>query len=123
MVYMIANGNADTPPDAVPYALESIAGDALKGILSGRMDKTMVLAYAGCPIARLRLQHGRAAGQCADQRPALGLQPGRDASLVRSRGATDWAAAMPPGLHQPPASDQLGPWVFTLFDRLERVSR
>ena len=50
MVYMIVNGNADTPPDAVPYALEPIAGDALKGILSGRMGKTMVLAYAGARL-------------------------------------------------------------------------
>jgi hypothetical protein len=39
-----------------------------------------------------------------------------DAGARLARSADPW-------MHQPPASDQLGPWTIKFFDHLERVPR
>jgi hypothetical protein len=120
-VYVIVNGKADTPPEAVPYALGPIAGDALNAILSGRMDTTLVLAYAG---ARL---HGYGFDMVAlpDDVPISGKPLAFDQAEMRRvfNAGERLGRSAEPWLHRPPASDQLGPWLIKFFDQLERVPR
>ena len=120
-VYVIVNGKVDTPPDAVPYALEPIAGDALNAILAGRMDTTLVLAYAG---ARLH-GYGFSMAALPDDVPISGKPLAFDRAEMRRVFAAGERLGRSdhPWRHQPPASDQLGPWVIKLFDRLDRMSR
>jgi len=49
-VYVIVNGTATTPPSPVPFTLGPIAEDTLNAILSGRMDTTLMLSFAGARI-------------------------------------------------------------------------
>jgi len=119
-IYVIVNGVARTPPKAVPNTLESIAGDAVNAILSGRMDTTLVLSYAGARIhdygynlvflpAEVSISGNPLAFDREEMRQVF--QAG-----YRLGGQPD------PWLHRPPPSDQLGPWTLKLFDHLDQLS-
>jgi predicted acylesterase/phospholipase RssA len=120
-IYVIVNGQYTTPPDAVPYALSPIAGDALNAMLSGRMQTTLVLAYAGARV------HGYRFNLVAlpDAVPISGNPLAFD--RVEMRRVFDAGRRLgrspDPWLDRPPASDQLGPWVIGLFDHLDRLPR
>jgi len=120
-VYVIVNGQANTPPEALPDVLGPIAGDALNAILNGRMDTTLVLAYAG---ARL---HGYGFNMVAipDDVKVSGKPLAFDqAEMRRVFAAGERLGRSPnPWLHRPPASDQLGPWVIGFFDHLDQIRR
>jgi len=60
-VYVIVNGKAPTPPDALPDALGPIAGGALNAILNGRMDTSSVPGRSDSSTARSRCRPGRPA--------------------------------------------------------------
>ncbi len=120
-VYVVVNGKDSMPPGAVTQALSPIATDTLNALLTGRMHTTLILAYAG---ARL---HGYGFNMVAlpDDVPITGNPLAFDRVEMRrvfaagqrlGRGDDPW-------LHQPPASDELGPWAIELFDQLERLTR
>lgn len=115
-VYVIVNGRATTPPEAVPYNLSRIAGNAFDAILSGRMETTLVLAYAG---ARL---HGYGFNMIAipEDFPISGRSLAFDQAEMRRvfEEGTRLGRQTDAWQHRPPASDQLGPWAIDFFDRL-----
>ncbi len=114
-VYVIVNGQVDTPPDAVPDVLGAIAADAVDAILNGRMDTTLVLAYAGARI------HGYGFNMVSI--PAAVPISGKPLAFDQAEMRRVFAAgerlgrSADPWQHQPPASDQLGPWVIRFFDQ------
>jgi len=120
-VYVIVNGASATPAKPVPNALEPIAGDTLNAILGGRMDTTLVLAFAG---ARIHDYGFNLVSLPADV-PISGDPLAFDhAEMVRvfaagyrlGRQADPWQ-------HRPLPSDELGPWTIELFDHLDRAYR
>lgn len=120
-VYVIVNGQVDTPPEAVPNVLAPIATDAVDAILNGRMDTTLVLAYAG---ARLHGYGFNMAAIPADV-PISGKPLAFDqAEMRRVFDAGERLGRSPePWVHRPPVSDQLGPWSIRFFDHLDNRLR
>jgi len=119
-IYVLVNGVARTPPAAVPNALGPIAEDTLNAILSGRMDTTLVLAYAGARIH----DYGFNLVSLPTDVPISGSALAFDREeMGRVYQAGYQLAQQPdPWLHRPAPSDQLGPWTLKLFESLNRIS-
>jgi len=120
-VFVIVNGRPDTPPFAVPNALSPIAEDAFNAILSGRMETTLVLAYAGARVhgygfnlVSLPEDVSISGNPLAFDREEM--QRVFDAGVRLGRSRAPWR-------HRPDPSDQLGPWVIGLFEHLDRMPR
>ena len=118
-IFVIVNGAATVPPDAVSDALEPIAGDTLNTILAGRMDTTLVLSYAGARIHDYGFNLVSLPADVSISGKALAFD---HAEMQRVFEAGYRLGREPdPWLHQPPPSDQLGPWTINLFEHLDRT--
>ena len=118
-IYVIVNGTATVPPEAVPEALAPIAGDTLNAILAGRMDTTLVLAYLGARIHG----YGFNVVSLPSDLPISGkpLAFDRDEMHRVFEAGYRVGREADPWLRRPPPSDQLGPWTIKLFEHLDRI--
>jgi predicted acylesterase/phospholipase RssA len=120
-IYVIVNGSATVPPEAVPEALSPIAGDTLNAILAGRMDTTLVLAYLGARIHDYDFNLLSLPPDVPISGKPLAFDPDEmrrvfEAGYRLGRAPNPW-------LQRPPPSDQLGPWTIRLFEHLDRLPR
>jgi hypothetical protein len=120
-VYVIENGNAERPPNAVPFHLTGIAGHTVHAALTGRMHTTLELAYAGARLHDYGFNLVSIPREVAVSGKPLAFDPAEmrrvyEAGLRLGRSPDPW-------IHAPPESDQIGSWTLKLFDHLDRVGR
>jgi hypothetical protein len=118
-IYVIVDGVVAQPPSAVPDALEAIASDALNANLSAGMGTTLVLAYAGARVHGYGFNLVALPGSVPISGDPLAFDRSEmrrvfEAGLRMGRSPAPWA-------HEPPPSDQLGPWTIRYLEHLNRL--